>query len=91
MIDLVFLLNMYSWAAAGFIMIFMIAIAIFYQKKFGVRTFYYLYFIPLIVLFVPAFRLFPFFTFIAESIELLGSAGSFLVSYHLYRTMVGTK
>lgn len=83
--------NMYSWIIASFIMVFITAIANFYQKKFGVRTFYYFYLIPIIILFIPAVELFPYFTFLAESIEFLGSAGSFLASYYLYRIMVGVK
>lgn len=83
--------NIYSWLAACIIMVFMAAIALFYQKKFGKRTFFYFYIVPIIVLFIPAIQLFPFFTIEAESIELLGSFISFLASYFLYRKMVGVK
>jgi len=85
------MLNMYSWIIASIIMVFITAIANFYQRKFGVRTFYYFYLIPIIILFIPALELFPYFTFLAESIELIGSAGSFLASLYLYRVMVGVK
>lgn len=94
MIDLILLqkiLNIYAWIAAGFIMIFITAIANFYQKKFGVKTFYYFYLIPIIILFIPAFQLFPLFTFLAETVELLGSIISFLASFYLYRRMIGVK
>lgn len=83
--------NIYSWLAACIIMVFMAAIALFYQKKFGNRTFFYFYIIPIIVLVIPAIQLFPFFTFQAEFIEFLGSFISFLASYFLYRKMVGVK
>lgn len=83
--------NIYSWLAACIIMVFMAAIALFYQKKFGKRTFFYFYIIPIIVLVIPAIQLFPFFTIEAESIEFLGSFISFLASYFLYRKMVGVK
>ncbi len=85
------ILNIYSWLAACIIMVFMAAIALFYQKKFGKRTFFYFYIIPIIVLIIPAIQLFPFFTIEAESIEFLGSFISFLASYFLYRKMVGVK
>lgn len=83
--------NIYSWLAACIIMVFMAAIALFYQKKFGKRTFFYFYIIPIIVLVIPAIQLFLFFTVEAESIELLGSITSFLASFFLYRKMVGVK
>ncbi len=83
--------NIYSWLTACIIMVFMAAIALFYQKKFGKRTFFYFYIIPIIVLVIPAIQLFPFFTIEAESIEFLGSFISFLASYFLYRKMVGVK
>ncbi len=85
------LFNIYSWLAACIIMVFMAEIALFYQKKFGKRTFFYFYIIPIIVLVIPAIQLFPFFTIEAESIEFLGSFISFLASYFLYRKMVGVK
>ncbi len=94
MTDLILLqkiFNIYSWLVASFIMIFIAAIANFYQKKFGIRTFYYFYLVLIIVLFIPAFQLFPYFTFLAEFIEFVGSFCSFLASYYLYKMMVGAK
>lgn len=94
MTDLIFLqkiIEIYSWTAAGVIMIFITAIANFYQKKFGVKTFYYFYFIPIIVLLTAALHIFSYQTLLAESIEFLGSLGSFLASLFLYRKMVGVK
>ena len=85
------ILNIYSWLAACIIMVFMSAIALFYQKKFGKRTFFYFYIIPIIVLAIPAIQLYPFFTIEAESIEFLGSFISFAASYFLYRKMVDVK
>jgi len=85
------LLNIYSWLIACLIMVFIASIALFYQKKFGKRTFFYFYIIPIIVLVIPAMQIFPFFTFQAEIIEFLGSFISFLASFFLYRKMVGVK
>lgn len=94
MMDLIFLqkfLNVYSWVAASIIMVLFIAIAHFYERKFGVRTFYYFYLIPVFVLLIPACLLFPPFTFMAEIIELVGALGSLIASYLIYRKMVGVK
>lgn len=85
------LLETYSWAAAGIIMIFIAAIASFYQKKFGVRTFYHFYFIPIIVLLTAAFHLFSYHMFLSEFVEFIGSLLSFLASFSLYRMMVGMR
>ncbi len=82
----------YSWVSAGFLMIFITAIGVFYQKKFGGRTFYYFYFIPVIAILIAAFRLFSSYnTLLSESIELIGSGGSFIASYFLYRKILGVK
>jgi hypothetical protein len=83
--------NIYSWAVASLIMIFMAAIARFYQKKFGIRTYYYLYFIPAIVFFIVLLQIFPFFNIEAELIELFGSVISFMAGYFLFMKMVGVK
>lgn len=83
--------NIYSWAVASIIMIFMAAIARFYQKKFGIRTYYYLYFIPAIVFFIVLLQIFPFFNIEAELIELFGSVISFMAGYFLFMKMVGVK
>ncbi len=83
------IIEIYSWTAATFIMIFITAIAIFYQKKFAVKTFYYFYVIPIIVLFIAAVHLFSYQTL--EVVELFGSLSSFLASFFLYRKMVGVK
>ena len=85
------ILNIYSWLVACMIMVFMAVIALFYQKKFGKRTFFYFYIIPIIVLVIPAMQLFPFFTIQAEFIEFMGSFISFAASFFLYRKMVDVK
>jgi len=82
---------MYSWLVACIVMVFVTAIAHFYQKKFGVHTFSYIYIIPIIVLIIPVMQLFPYFSFQAELIEFLGSFSSFIASYFLYKKMVGVK
>ncbi len=85
------LFNMYSWAVASLIMIFTAAIAKLYQKNFKINTYYYLYFIPVIIFFIVFLQIFPIFSIEAELIEFIGSAISFLASYFLYRKMVGVK
>lgn len=94
MAELIFLqelIEIYSWVAAGILMLFVTAIANFYQKKFGVKTFYHFYFIPIIVLFSAGFHIFAYHTFFSEIVEFAGSFLSFLASFLLYRTMVGVK
>ncbi len=83
--------EIYSWAAASLLMILVTAIALFYQKKFGVRTFYYFYFVPIVVLLIAAIHLFSYQTLASESIELMGSITSFLATFFLYRKMIGVK
>ncbi len=85
------LIEIYAWIAASIIMILISAIARFYQEKFGKKTFYYLYYIPIIFIIVAANELFSFNEPLHESMELLGSLGSFLLSLYLYRTMVGVE
>jgi len=85
------IIDIYSWMAASVIMIFITAIAIFYQKKFGVKTFYYFYYFPVIILFIAGIHLFYYNTFLSESTELAGSFSSFLACFFLYRKMVGVK
>lgn len=85
------LFNIYSWAIASLIMIIVASIAIFYQKKFGVNTFYYMYFIPVIIFLIILLQIFVIFSLETESIEFIGSVSSFLASYFLYKKMVGVK
>lgn len=83
--------NLYSWAVASIIMIFMAAIARFYQRKFGIRMYYYLYFIPAIVFFIVLLQIFPFLGIKQELLEFFGSAISVMAGYFLYMKMVGVK
>jgi predicted membrane protein len=85
------IIEIYAWIVMCIIMIFMAAIANFYQKKFGVKTFYYFYIVPIIVLFAAAIQFNYHNTFLSELIEFLGSVTSFLASYYLFRIMVGVK
>jgi hypothetical protein len=85
------LFNLYSWAIASLIMIIVASIAIFYQKKFGVNTFYYIYYIPVIIFLIILLQTFLIFSLETESIEFIGSLISFLVTFSLYRKMVGVK
>ncbi|VVB92437.1 Uncharacterised protein [uncultured archaeon] len=84
-------IRIYSWIAASFIMIFIAAIAAFYQKKFGKKTFYYMYIIPIFILFVAGVHLFSYNALVDELLEFTGSVASFAASYYLYRIMVGVK
>lgn len=81
----------YAWVAACLLLVFFTAIAIFYQKKFGVGTYYYFYIIPIIILIVNATNLFSFDRTISELIELVGTVISFVLSFYLYKIMVGVK
>lgn len=72
-------------------MLFVTAIAYFYQKKFGTNNFSYIYMVTIIVLITPVVQLFPLVSFQEESIELLGSLSSFFASYYIYKKMVGVK
>jgi hypothetical protein len=91
MIEIQDIIDIYSWAAASFIMIFITAIAMFYQKKFNVKTFYYFYTVPILVILAASTELFAANRYLEESIELSGAVSSFLVSFYLYRKMVGVK
>jgi hypothetical protein len=91
MIGIQNIVSIYSWFAACFLMIFVTAIAMFYQKKFNVKTFYYFYIVPILVLFAASTEFFAADRYLEESIELFGAVSSFLVSFYLYRKMVGIK
>jgi hypothetical protein len=91
MIDIQDIIDIYSWVVASLIMIFITAIAMFYQMKFNVKTFYYFYTVPILVLFAASTELFAANRYLEESIELSGAVSSFLVSFYLYRKMVGIK
>lgn len=91
MIEIQDIIEIYSWIAASIIMIFITAIAMFYQRKFGVKTFYYFYSVPVIVLVAASMELYPYNRILHESIEFLGAFSSFIASYSLYRKMVGVK
>lgn len=85
------ILNVYSWLLACIIMVFVSAIAHFYQKKFGTKTFSYVYILTIIVLIIPVVQLFPLLHFHEETIELLGSLSAFFATYYIYKKMVGVK
>jgi len=85
------IIKIYSWIIASFIMIFIAAIAMFYQKKFGVKTFYYFYLIPIIFLFAVVINLYSFNKPESEYVEFIGVFISFIATYYLYRIMVGVK
>lgn len=72
-------------------MIFVAAIAKFYQNKFGIKTFYYFYIVPIIVLFAAAAQFYYHNMLLSELMEFIGSIASFLASYYLFRIMVGVK
>jgi len=84
------LLNIYSWGIASLIVIIIAAIALFYQKKFGINTYYYLYMIPVIIFLIVLMQFFVI-SRETEFIEFIGSVISFLVTLSLYRKMVGVK
>jgi hypothetical protein len=81
----------YSWVMAGIIMVFIAAIARFYQKKFGVKTFYYFYFIPVLFIFAAILNIYLYNTYPTELVELFGAVISFIAVLFLYIKMVGVK
>lgn len=85
------IIDIYSLTIVGFIMFFVIAIAQFYQKKFGIVTYYYFYFIPVFILLITIIHLYLYNSIISDILELVSALSSFLVSYFLYRLMVGVK
>lgn len=85
------IIEIYSWILISSIMIFIAAIAKFYQKKFGIKTFYYFYIIPIISFLTATIHLFSYDTLVSETIELSGMIVSLLASFYLYRVMVGIK
>jgi len=72
-------------------MVFLAAIARFYQKKFGVKTFYYFYFIPVLILFAAIINVYSYYTPTTELVEFIGAFSSFASSFYLYKKMVGVK
>ncbi|GEM_PF-884676 len=94
MLDIILIqriIEIYAWTVAILIIVFITAIAEFYQKKFGVRTFYYFYTIPIIILLTAAIHIISSNTSFSGLIGFLGSLASFTASYYLYRIMVGEK
>lgn len=85
------IIEMYVWLVASLLMFIMAAIAFFYQKKFGVRTFYYIFLVPIIIFLVAGLHLVAYRTSSSETIELLGSLSSLIAGFYLFRTMVGVK
>ncbi|MCZ7402181.1 MAG: hypothetical protein O8C61_08155 [Candidatus Methanoperedens sp.] len=85
------LLNLYSWGIASLIVIILAAIALFYQNKFGINTYYYFYIIPVIIFVIVRLQFFAVFSKETEFMEFIGSVISFLVTFSLYRKMVGVK
>ena len=81
----------YSWIIASFIMIFIAAIARFYQKKFGVKTFYYFYFVPILIIFAAIVNIYLYDTSTAELVEFIGVFISFIATLYLYKIMIGIK
>ena len=90
-ISLAQIIKIYSWIIASFIMIFIAAIAMFYQKKFGVKTFYYFYFVPILFIFAAIINLYSFNTPESEFVEFIGVFISSIATYYLYSIMVGIR
>ena len=91
MIELSEFVLIYSWIIGAIIMFLIAGIAHFYQKKFGERTFSYFYFFPILILIVAIFNVYIYNTFMAELAELIGVIISFIMTFNLYKKMVGVK
>jgi len=72
-------------------MIFIAAIARFYQKKFGVKTFYYFYFIPVLIFLAAIINVYSYNTPTTELVEFIGVVISLIATVNLYKKMVGVK
>lgn len=72
-------------------MIFIAAISKFYQEKFGIRTFYYFYLIPIVLFFAVIINLYSYNTPISEIVGFIGVLISLISTFYLYRIMVGVK
>ena len=85
------LLNIYTWIIATAIVLFIGGIGIFYQKRFNVNTHYYLFLIPLLVLFIVIIpsNIFYYNSSLATSSEALGGLLSLVLTAKLYFHMTG--
>ena len=72
-------------------MILIAAIARFYQKKFGVKTFYYFYFIPVLIFLAAIINVYSYNTPTTELVEFIGVVISLIATVNLYKKMVGVK
>ncbi len=90
-IVLLTIITIYSWIIASFIMLFIAAIARFYQKKFGEKTFYYLYFVPILVIFTAIVNIYLYDTSTAELVDFIGIFISFIATLYLYNIMIGVR
>ena len=83
--------DIYTWIVAALIVLFIGGIGLFYQKKFNVNTHYYLFLIPLLVLFIAIIptHIFLHDTLSTEVSEALGGLMSLLLTAKLYFHMTG--
>ena len=85
------LLDIYTWIAAAVIVAFIGGIGLFYQKKFNVNTHYYLFLIPLLVLFIAIIpgHMFLHNSSLTDASEALGGLLSLILTAKLYIHMTG--
>ena len=84
-------LDVYTWIVAAFIVLFIGGIGLFYQKKFNVNTHYYLFLIPLLILFIAIIPTHIFYhdIMLTEMSEAMGGLMSLILTVKLYFHMTG--
>ena len=85
------IIKIYSWIIASIIMILIAAISRLYEKKFGVKTFYYFYFIPVLIFLAAIINVYSYNTPVAELVEFIGVVIALIATAYLYKKMVGVK
>jgi xanthine/uracil permease len=85
----IYALHVYTWLMVSFLIVIIAAIGLFYQKKFHIRTRYYLFFIAaLLVMCELSYIVFGDCEWI-EPIKTVGMSIAAILSIRLYRTMTG--
>lgn len=82
-------LELYSWFLASFIVLVVGLIALFYQRKFNIKTYYFLYAVPLVLLLIAALSMLFGDGVYIEIMEAGGALLSLILTWRLYSMMMG--
>jgi Zn-dependent protease with chaperone function len=94
MIFINIILTIYTWSVVSILLLFLVSIARFYEKKSGKRSFYQLFLIPAVFFIIATIR----YVFISPSIagDFFGDMSRFIggiiligVSFYLLKLMIG--